>query len=478
MRKTASNISRISDLGELELIGRGGMAEVFRARRTSDGRLVAVKVLTEEAMQHPNFVRRFEREGETLTALDHPHIVRGLRTGVVRGRPYLVMEYVPGASVADLVQHSGPLPLARALALTTQVAQALQYAHGKGFVHRDVKPSNILLADDDHAKLSDFGLAKLEDDSSVTIDGSLLGTPYYLAPEQISGSPRIDARADIYSLGMTLYFLLVGEPAFKAPTIPAVLTRHLTDEIRFAPELYKRLPEPVIVLVRRMAAKQPERRYQSMDEVLLDLAWARGEADEPCPCTLPADRDFYLLDSSAEHAPVRRWAEQQHLHLPLPDSPHHRISVEAGAVLFYEDEPSSEIYWLESGRVEVLRGGRRLAVLDERGTLLGELAALRGSPRAVTARAISDCVLVRVESAELPHYLAEHPDVLRALLREMAERIDRGNHQVAAAEETMEALRRTLTTIAAALTGGDMTAPEAAALLRQLSLFDATIAQR
>ncbi len=477
MNRPPRSVPRIAGLADLSFIGRGGVAEVFRARRTADGATVAIKLMTEEALAQPTALPRFEREGETLLALDHPHIVRGYRTGVWRGRPYIVMEYVPGENAADLVQRAGALPVADALRIVTEVAEALRYAHGRGFIHRDVKPSNILLADQQMVKLSDFGLAKLEDDLSVTIDGSLLGTPHYLAPEQISGSPNIDARADIYALGMTLYFLLVGEPAFHAPTIPAVLTRHLTDEVRFAPEVFQRLPEAVIVLVRRMAAKQPERRYQSMDEVLQDLAWARGEAEEPCPCTLPEERDFYLHDSNAGQAtgPVRM---DTPLQLPLPSAAGDQRRVEAGAVLFYEDERSDDVYWLESGRIEVLRGGRRLAVLEQPGTLLGEMAALRGTPRAVTARAITDSVVRHVGAADLPRYLAARPAVLSAMLRELAERQHRAQQQVASAEDTLTAMRQTIGTIARALAAGDMKAPEAAALLRQLALLDETATHR
>ncbi len=216
-------LKKISGLTDLTPLGRGGMAEVYRAVRKSDGRAVAVKVMTEDAMFAEANVRRFEREAETLGALRHEHIVRAYAFGEVDGRPYLTMELVEGPSAQDKVITGGPLPVDEALAIVEQTAMALAYAHERGFIHRDVKPSNILLHEGRTVKLSDFGLAKLEGDLSVTVDGSVLGTPHYLAPEQISGSPNVDARADIYSLGMTLFFLVAGRPAFAAANIHAVL---------------------------------------------------------------------------------------------------------------------------------------------------------------------------------------------------------------------------------------------------------------
>jgi len=468
-------LKKIPGLTDLKPLGRGGMAEVYRAVRKSDGRAVAVKVLTEDAMLSPTNVQRFEREAETMGALRHPHIVQAYAFGEVDGRPYLLMELVEGPSAQDKVLADGPLPADEALYLVEQTAAALAYAHEQGFIHRDVKPSNILLAEGRSVKLSDFGLAKLEGDMSVTIDGSVLGTPHYLAPEQISGSPNIDARADIYSLGMTLYFLVAGRPAFAGSVLHTVLTRHLTDRVAFDDELRARLSEPLMTTIRRMTAKRPEQRYASIAELRRDLAWIKGEADEPARPSndLRADApEFYVQDwTRADAAGCDDDRGPCH---EMPDDPAHALRLAPGDVLCYEGEACPDVHWLLSGEIEVLRAGRRVAVIRETGTILGEIAALRRAPRQVTMRALSPTALLRVGAEEFPDYLAAHPSALREVLRELAERAFHAGEKLSDAEAALADLRRTVLTIAQGLAEHDLTAAEGAALLNELMMFPKT----
>lgn len=465
-------LKKISGLTDLTPLGRGGMAEVYRAVRKSDGRAVAVKVMTEDAMFAEANVRRFEREAETLGALRHEHIVRAYAFGEVDGRPYLTMELVEGPSAQDKVITGGPLPVDEALAIVEQTAMALAYAHERGFIHRDVKPSNILLHEGRTVKLSDFGLAKLEGDLSVTVDGSVLGTPHYLAPEQISGSPNVDARADIYSLGMTLFFLVAGRPAFAAANIHAVLTRHLTDRVAFDDELRTRLSEPLMTTIRRMTAKRPEQRYASIAEVLRDLAWVKGEADEP-------ERPLNDVRADAPEFYVQDWTQADESDCDdesgpcheMPDDPEHALQLTPGDVLCYEGEACPDVHWLLSGEIEVLRAGRRVAVIRETGTILGEIAALRRAPRQVTMRALAPTSLLRVGAEEFPDYLAAHPSALREVLRELAERAFNAGEKLSETETALADLRRTVLTIARGLAEHDLTAAEGASLLNELMMF-------
>jgi len=467
MKPFAPTIREIPGLTGLLPIAKGGMAEIYRARRVEDDADVAIKVMTEQAMDNPATIDRFEREAQTLKELDHPNIVRGYGMGLVDDRPYIVMEFVEGTNTMDMIAGEGPFDVGRALDIVEQVCRALSYAHGQGFIHRDVKPSNILLAGGKVAKLSDFGLAKLEGDFSLTLDGAVLGTPHYLAPEQISGAPSVDARADIYSLGMTLYYLVVGSPAFQGPTMPAVLTRHLTDEISFSATLRELLPERLILLIRRMAAKAPERRYASVDDVLRDLDWVRGEVDNPVAPLNEAESDYYVQEWA--HAPAAECADSDAApcHL-VPDIPELLVDIAEGQVLSYEDEIADAVYWLVSGEIEVLRGGRRVAVIREPGTILGEMAALSRSKRPVTLRALADSQLIKVGAMDFTNFLTEHPGVMREMLHEMAGRVENANDRLMQSEQTLGSLRRTLVAVADGLQTGDFPPDEAAALLKEL----------
>src|SRR5215831_2656843 len=209
-------------------LGTGGMATVYRARQESMGRDVAIKVIRPDLTEEPDFVARFEREARTVAALSHPHILKVFDFGQHDELVYLVMELLSGGSLADLIRE-GPLPINSITILLDQIASALDYAHRKGIVHRDLKPQNVLLDEANNAHLTDFGIAKiLGETAGLTQSGVAMGTPAYMSPEQWQGQP-LDARADVYALGIMLFEMLTGVLPFRAETPATLMFKHLQE---------------------------------------------------------------------------------------------------------------------------------------------------------------------------------------------------------------------------------------------------------
>jgi serine/threonine-protein kinase len=268
----------------LEVIGEGGMGRVFRAEQLGTGRTVALKLLHPQFSGVPEIVQRFEREAEVTTRLSHPHIVKMVEFGKVDGRLYLATEFLPGRSLADLLdtnggKNGGRLTVRRAIAVMRPVLSALEYAHRRGVVHRDLKPENIMvvpargLFSRESVKLLDFGIAKLGGDDAeapgpkLTQLGLVLGTPGYMSPEQAAGQ-RADVRSDLYSCGVILYEMLAGRRPFEGDNLQ-VLAMHLNATPRPLREIVGRtsIPSEVEAVVSRALAKRPEERFQSAREL-------------------------------------------------------------------------------------------------------------------------------------------------------------------------------------------------------------------
>jgi hypothetical protein len=266
----------IDDLTILSRLGRGGMASVYLAREEGLGRLVAVKVIDEKLDGDPGFLRRFEREARTAASLTHPNIVPTYRYGrTADGRPFLSMAFLDGGSLRDRLRKRGPLPVDEALAVTRQVASALALAHGRNVIHRDLKPDNILFQGDT-AYLSDFGIAKLTDATALTGTGMNPGTVRYFSPEQAKELP-LDARSDIYSLGVVLYEALTGALPIDAGTVPTLMMRIAFEAPARLPEALRGLQPFLDVLL----AKEPDDRLASCSEVVavvqaMERNWLRG----------------------------------------------------------------------------------------------------------------------------------------------------------------------------------------------------------
>ena len=255
---------------ELEdLLGVGGMSNVYRARDRVLERAVALKILHEQYSSDPAYVERFRREARAIAKLSHPNIVTVIDRGEFEGRQFIVFEYVRGETLKQLATREAPLPADRALALVHQVARGLAFAHEHGIVHRDVKPHNVLLDTDGSAKVTDFGIARSlgGPDDGLTQTGTVLGTGAYISPEQAVGRPA-DERSDQYSLGTLLYELLTGRIPYEGESIVAVATRHVRDPVPSVRDTRPEISPRVDALIRRAMAKRPEDRFPSTDAMI------------------------------------------------------------------------------------------------------------------------------------------------------------------------------------------------------------------
>jgi len=258
------------------LAGQGGMGVVYRAHDLRLKRTVALKLIAPEFALDERFRERFAREAELAMALEHPNVVPIHDAGEFDGQLYLVMRYVEGTDLRALLRAEGALESRRALTIVSQVAHALDAAHAKGLVHRDVKPSNVLLDTSEHVYLADFGLTRRSaEHGGQFADARSLGTPAYLAPEQIEGGP-VDGRADVYSLGCLLYECLTGAPPFVGPSRLAVAWAHLEEEPPRISARDRRLPEALDDVVRKAMAKKPEDRYETSRGLVVDAEAALG----------------------------------------------------------------------------------------------------------------------------------------------------------------------------------------------------------
>src|SRR6266702_3580234 len=274
------------------LIGQGGMGAVYLAQQTRPRREVAVKVLLprylEEPSSHRNFLARFRREADAIAALDHVHIIPIYEYGEQEQEAYLVMPYITGGSLYQVLEEGGPLPPSRALPILEQAAAALDYAHAKGIIHRDLKPANILFHADGRVLLADFGLAKVlredadQEGSVLTSTGIVLGTPEYLSPEQADGQ-ALDHRSDIYSLGVLLFHMLTGRVPFRGATPVATVIQQAIAEPPSLSQLNPTISPAVEAVVMKALAKKPAQRYASAGQ----LAQALSAAMDVAPVQVP-----------------------------------------------------------------------------------------------------------------------------------------------------------------------------------------------
>jgi serine/threonine-protein kinase len=277
-------------------LGAGAMATVYKAKQLSLDRTVAIKVLPKKSSSNKEFVDRFYKEGRAAAKLNDPNIVGAFDVGEANGYHYFVMEYVEGETVHDRLEKGEKYSEKQALSIVIQVAKALAHAHKAGFIHRDVKPKNIMITPDGIAKLADMGLAREASDKEAAEAeaGKAYGTPYYISPEQIRGELDVDQRADLYSLGATFYHMVTGRVPFEAPTPSAVMHKHLKDELVPPDHLNPDLSAGVGEIIEVCMAKKRKMRYSSAEDLLADLE--RVQRGEP-PMVA---RQSYNLDSLAE----------------------------------------------------------------------------------------------------------------------------------------------------------------------------------
>jgi eukaryotic-like serine/threonine-protein kinase len=290
-------------------LGAGAMATVFKAKQLSLDRMVAIKLLPKKYSSNPQFIERFYAEGRAAAQLNHPNIVQAYDVGKAGEYHYFVMEYVEGSTVYDEIVKHKRFGEVEAIDLIMQVAEALQHAHERGLIHRDVKPKNIMLARTQSgasiAKLADMGLARAISDKEAAEaeQGKAFGTPYYISPEQIRGEISISPAADIYSLGATLYHMVTGAVPFDGKNPSAVMHKHLKADLVPPDHVNAKLSAGLSEVVEMMMAKDPRRRYQSAKDLITDLKAVKAKQPPPL-----AHKDIAGLDltklAAAEAAAV------------------------------------------------------------------------------------------------------------------------------------------------------------------------------
>ncbi|MBX7106422.1 MAG: serine/threonine protein kinase [Gemmataceae bacterium] len=265
------SLGRIGHYEVLQVLGKGGFGIVFRAYDEVLQRVVAVKVMAPQLAATSPARKRFLREARTSAAVRHENVVHVYEVGE-QPLPYLVMEFIPGETLQNRLNRTGPLDVAETLRISRQIAEGLAAAHANDLIHRDIKPGNVLLeGGQQRVKITDFGLARAADDASISQSGIIAGTPMYMAPEQALGR-KLDQRADLFSLGSVMYQMVAGRPPFRANGTVAVLKRVAEDTPRAIREIIPEMPQWLCDVIAKLHAKNPDDRYQSAREVADVLA--------------------------------------------------------------------------------------------------------------------------------------------------------------------------------------------------------------
>lgn len=275
-----------------ELIGGGGMADVYKARDCLLNRPVAVKILHEEFKQDKEFVDKFQREAQAAARLSHPNIVNIYDVGVADGDHYIVMEYVPGRTLKDRIRQEGHLSVSESLRVAREIAEALAHAHANNLVHCDIKPHNILMMADGHAKVADFGIARAVTESTMTYSGNVIGSVHYFSPEQAKGT-MITPKSDVYSLGVVLYEMLTGKLPFTGDNPVSIAVKHLQEEPVPVRQIDPAIPPVVEAIVSKAMSKDPAMRPTSA-ELVQDISQAERmlmAGSQPMPQMAPMAQD-------------------------------------------------------------------------------------------------------------------------------------------------------------------------------------------
>ena len=334
-------------------LGEGGMAAVYKAYQPAMERYVALKVLPRHFADDPQFVARFQREAKLLAQLQHPHILPVFDYGQAEGYTYIVMPFVQSGTLTGSLKGQ-PLSLARIRQIISQIGDALNYAHARGLIHRDVKPSNVLIDESGNCLLTDFGLARMVEDSvNLTISGTIMGTPAYMSPEQGSGQ-RIGPRSDVYSLGVILYEMATGRVPYTAETPVAVIFKHIQDPLPPARSLNPVLPDSVERVILKALSKTPEDRYQTAGDMVRAIQAAISD-----PSAVAAVGDTLTPRASVDRAPTLE---------------HHRIETQGPTLEGRPSRTASPLAWALIGAVALL------VIVG------GVLTVLRSAPSRQTAK--------------------------------------------------------------------------------------------
>ena len=285
-------------------IGEGGMGEVYLAEQLTMHRTVALKILHNKWADDEEFRKRFLLEARAAGKLNHQHLIQVYDVGKYQGKYYFSMEFIDGVTVDDLIRHEGALPLDKVIDICMQVCQALKYLAAHNIVHRDIKPANIMVTKDGTVKLGDFGFIQSVWDAELMQEGTTIGTPDYISPEQARGERNLDVRSDIYSLGASLFHMLTAKTLFSG-SCSKVMRDHIETEPPRVEDLRKDLPKDMLRVMRKMTAKQPIDRYQTPDEVIKDMEMLRIDVAH-LEGAIPSSRSQILNVITAEKERIAR----------------------------------------------------------------------------------------------------------------------------------------------------------------------------
>jgi serine/threonine protein kinase len=308
------------------LLGRGGMGNVYKARERTLDRYVALKIVPEFRAQDEGFIERFRREARIAARLRHPRIVSVHEVGTAGPFPYFSMDYIEGSTLRSVVERRHTLPQEDATSIVVEICRAVAHAHSKGIIHRDLKPENVMIDTEGDVFVMDFGLARAVEDAGLTQPGMIIGTPFYMSPEQLAGE-KLDERSDIYSIGLILYYCLTGDEPFRAEGFTGVLAKHAATQIRDVIATHALLPANLQDVLVSMLEEDPNMRARSVKEVLerltlrkivaLGLAATEDQPDVPAENTptmafqstvketVPAAAEDPRLAASAERRKAR-----------------------------------------------------------------------------------------------------------------------------------------------------------------------------
>jgi serine/threonine protein kinase len=315
------------------LLGAGGMAEVFEGRDRLLARRVAIKVLQSQFVRDPSFLIRFKREAQAAASLSHPNIVGVYDTGSEDGTHFIVMEYVDGRTLKDVIRAEGPLYPERAAEICADVCNALAAAHARGLIHRDIKPGNVMLTPEGKVKVMDFGIARATTSETITQTAAVIGTAQYISPEQAQGQ-TVDYRSDLYSLGCCLYEMLTGNVPYTGATPVAIAYRHVREDPTPPRQLNPDIPAPLEAICLKAMAKLPDNRYQTAAEFQDDLE--RFRTGQPVLATP-------LLDSAATTQAIPRDGDADQTAMLGGAVPADQTS---GYAEPYEEERRTSVGWI------------------------------------------------------------------------------------------------------------------------------------